>query len=437
MSSLPNPIPILNLKEQYEQIGPELEKAVLQVLRSGKYILGDHGARLEAEIAKLCGCKHGIGVANGTDALSLALWSLDIGAGDEVITTPFTFAATVETIAMRGAVPVFVDADEKTFNIDVKQIERAITKRTKAIMPVHLYGLPSEMDEIQRLAKSYSLRIIEDNAQAIGAKYRGHPTGSFGDLACISFYPTKNLGACGDAGMIVTNDDFLAERLRIIRAHGMRKRYYHEELGVNSRLDEIQAAVLLAKLPYLANWNRQRQRIAELYDDALANIPTVALPQIPGISRNSSETTLITGATGLSSAYNGSNAGNQDIDKATTHVWHQYTIRVNSSELDTKLNNSSESTRDMIMKQFAERGIGSMCYYPVPLHLQKAFSNFGYSLGDFPVSESLARQVISLPMYPELNQEQINVINTALRQVVSNLTGFMNKGATVQAAYAS
>lgn len=246
-----NNIPIFSAKEQYPQIAADLEAAVLEVLRSGNYIMGQKNKTLEQQIAKLCGAKHGVGVANGTDALILALWALDIGPGDEVITTPFTFAATIEAIAMRGAKPVFVDVDEKTFNIDPKAIQRVITPKAKAIIPVHLYGQSSDMDPIMDLADRYALKIVEDNAQAIGATYKGKPTGSFGDAACISFYPTKNLGACGDAGMIVTSNDQLAERLRCLRAHGSKQRYFHEELGVNSRLDEIQAAILLTKLRHL------------------------------------------------------------------------------------------------------------------------------------------------------------------------------------------
>ncbi|HEY9715707.1 MAG TPA: DegT/DnrJ/EryC1/StrS family aminotransferase, partial [Chroococcales cyanobacterium] len=217
----------------------DLERRVLAVLRSGNYILGENGTTLEKELAELCGAKHGIGVANGTDALILALWALDIGPGDEVITAPFTFAATVEAITLRGATPVFVDVHERSFNIDPSAIERRITKRTKAIMPVHLYGQPADMDAINALAKKHGLKVIEDNAQAIGATYKGRPTGSLGDIACISFYPTKNLGAAGDAGMIVTSSDELNERVRCLRAHGSRRRYFHDELGVNSRLDEI------------------------------------------------------------------------------------------------------------------------------------------------------------------------------------------------------
>ncbi len=417
-------IPILNLKEQYQQLGNELEDAVVKVLRSGSYILGENGAQLEKEVAQLSGCKHGIGVANGTDALSLALWSLDIGEGDEVITTPFTFAATVETIATRGAKPVFVDADQTTFNIDSRQIEQAITAKTKAIMPVHLYGLPADMDEIQRLAKKYSLRIIEDNAQAIGAKYKGRPAGSLSDVACISFYPTKNLGACGDAGMIVTNDDALAERLRVLRAHGMRKRYYHDELGVNSRLDEVQAAVLLTKLRYLASWNARRQEVAELYQTYLDGCPNIALPQIPGRGALHAP------------AFKHDLVPTQ-AETATTHVWHQYTIRICSDQLPTSSNVPLGTIRDAVMKQLSDRGIGSMCYYPVPLHIQRAFSHFGYKLGDFPVAEKLAQQVISLPMYPELSEEQVKSVAAALREIVSNLDSFVGQVAPAQAVFAN
>jgi dTDP-4-amino-4,6-dideoxygalactose transaminase len=381
-------IPILNLQEQYEQIKPELEEAVLNVLRSGRYILGENGSRLENEIASLCGCRHGIGVANGTDALNLALWALDIEAGDEVITTPFTFAATIEAIALRGAKPVFVDVDPATFNIDTRLIEKAITAKTKAILPVHLFGLPAEMDVILDLARKYSLKVVEDNAQAIGAKYKNQPTGSLGNLACISFYPTKNLGACGDAGMLVTNDDGLAERLRVLRAHGMRKRYYHDELGINSRLDEVQAVVLLAKLPYLAEWNARRRAIAQIYDKALKGCPNIILPRID-------------------------NPGSE-------HVWHQYTVRVQDSIFQP--GNAAVDNRqacDAVMAKLSERGIGSMCYYPAPLHTQSAFTAFGYRLGDFPIAETMARQVLSLPMYPELREAQVNRVAAAVKEAAT------------------
>jgi dTDP-4-amino-4,6-dideoxygalactose transaminase len=334
-------------------------------------------------LAKISGCRFGVGCASGTDALNLALWALDIGPGDEVITTPFTFAATVVAITLRGAKPVFVDVDEETFNIDPRLIEKAITKNTRAIMPVHLYGLPADMDPIMLLAKEYGLRVIEDNAQAIAATYKGRPTGSFGDVACISFYPTKNLGACGDAGMIVTDGEELSERMKRLRVYGSRRRYHHEELGVNSRLDEIQAAVLLAKLPHLEEWNKRRNLIASLYTAALAECPGVVTPTV-------------------------SYATAREEARDITHVWHQYTIRV-----------TGKPGREAVVQQLAEHGIGSMCYYPIPLHLQQAFRDLGHAEGDFPITERHAEQVLSLPMYPELTEDQILAVASSLKQIMT------------------
>jgi dTDP-4-amino-4,6-dideoxygalactose transaminase len=394
-------IPALNLQEQYQKIGPEIESAVIDVLRSGNYILSEQVMRLESEIARISGCKHGIGVANCTDALHLALWCMDIGPGDEVITTPFTFAATVAAVAMRGAKPIFVDIDENTYNIRADLIEAAITPRTKAIMPVHLFGLVSDMDPINEIARNHSLKVVEDGAQSIGARYKGKPSGSLSDLACISFYPTKNLGACGDAGMIVTNNDNFAERLRKLRAHGMKKRYYHDELGLNSRLDELQAAILNAKAPYLQLWNASRQLVAECYDRALRNLSGVAIPQIP------------------------SNGLTPEAD--TVHVWHQYTIRILADQLQQNqatinTDPSVANLRDLVIAKLAERGIGTMCYYPVPLHLQSAFAHFGYKVGDFPVTERISNQVISLPMYPELTEVEVNSVVEALQAVIAETT---------------
>lgn len=376
-------IPILDLKEQYKQVGHSIENKVIEILRSGHYILGKYGAELEEEVAAFCGVRFGVAVANGTDALILALWSLDIGPGDEVITPPFTFAATAEAIALRGAKPVFVDVDPVTFNIRPDLIEAAITERTKAILPVHLYGQPANMEAICAIAEKHGLRIVEDNAQGIGASRKGHPTGSWGDLACISFYPTKNLGAAGDAGMIVTDNEDLAKRLKVLRAHGSAVRYYHDELGVNSRLDEIQAAVLLTKLPFLRQWNSQRNTVARWYEECLRNTPGVILPVI--------------------SADN-------------VHAWHQYTVRVTTGgtiEADKQL-------RDELAKELNARGIGSMCYYPVPLHLQKAFADERYTAGSFPVSEQLAAQVLSLPMYPELAYGQVMRISKEIKAILAN-----------------
>lgn len=378
MTQATQKVPVLGLKEQYQPIAKELEENVLSVLRSGNYILGEHVKGLEQEVAKLCNAQEAVGVANGTDALILALWALDVGPGDEVITTPFTFAATVEAIALRGAKPVFVDIDPATFNINVNQIEAVITKKTKAILPVHLYGQPANMDPIIELAKKYKLFVIEDNAQAIAATYKGKTTGSFGDVACISFYPTKNLGAAGDAGMVTANNKEVADRLRRLRAHGMWVRYYHDELGVNSRLDEIQAVILRTKLKHLADWNERRNQIARLYESYLSNCPGLTLPKIA---------------------------------TDTTHVWHQYTICVHNQ------GDEQSKARDVLQSKLAAEGIGSMCYYPVPLHLQKAFSQYGYTQGDFPITEKLSDQVLSLPMYPELTDDQVKLVAETIQNI--------------------
>lgn len=380
-------IPLLNLQQQYQTIGHDLERGVIEVLRSGNYILGQNGARLEEEIAKISDCQYGVGVANGTDALVLALWSLDIGPGDEVITTPFTFAATVEAITLRGAKPVFVDIDEASFNINPRLIERAITNKTRAILPVHLYGLPADMDPIMSIARQHGLKVIEDNAQAIGATYKGRAAGSFGDVASISFYPTKNLGAAGDAGMLVTNSEKTAERLKCLRAHGSRQRYYHEELGVNSRLDELQAIVLLTKLPHLKEWNSKRDAIARLYSQELQDCAGLITPQV----------TFATAPVGTG--------------MPITHVWHQYTVRVIGA-----------AGRQAVVKHLAADGIGSMCYYPVPLHLQQAFADLGYSQGDFPITERVSNQVLSLPMYPELTPEAVKAVAASLKSILGTTT---------------
>lgn len=374
-------VPLLDLKRQYEQIGKQLEKNVLSVLRSGNYILGDWVTKLEAAVAEMCGTKHGVAVANGTDALILALWALNIGQDDEVITPPFTFAATAEAIALRGAKVVFVDVDPVTFNIDPAKLEAAITPRTAAIIPVHLYGQPADMAPIMAIARKYNLRVIEDNAQAIGATYQGQPAGSFGDIACVSFYPTKNLGAAGDAGMVVTSNDAVAERLRRLRAHGSHKRYYHDELGVNSRLDEIQAAVLMTKIEHLAKWNEQRNEAAALYQKLLKHCPSVLAPSVM---------------------------------PRTTHVWHQFTIRL----INNPANHGAELLRDVVSRELTARGIGNMIYYPVPLHQQEAFRSDEYKTGDFPITEQLAQEVLSLPMYPEITENEIQTVVHALTEVL-------------------
>lgn len=352
-------IPILDLKRQYEQIGKDVEAEVLEVLKSGSYILGKHNKALQEEFAAYVGTKHSIGLNSGTDALHLALRALDIGAGDEVITTAFTFVATTEAIGIVGAKPVFVDIDEDTFSIDANAIEKAITPKTKAIIPVHLYGQPCEMDVIMDIAKRYNLYVIEDCCQAIGATYKGKKVGSFGDVGCFSFFPTKNLGAMGDGGMVTTNSDYLKDRILALRNHGGAVRYYHDEIGVNSRLDEIQAAILRVKLNYIDEWNTKRRENAYRYNEMFAQYPEVETPK----------------------------------ELHDTHcVYHQYTIKVEN--------------RDTVHKLLQEAGIGAMIYYPVPLHLQKVHSYLGVKEGALPKTEKDTKLVMSLPMFPELTKEE-------------------------------
>lgn len=355
-------IPILDLKVQYQTIRQEINTVIEEVLESGHLILGPNVQALEQEIASLCSCEYGIGLASGTDALRLAMDALGIGPGDEVITTPFTFIATANTISRAGATPVFVDIDPRTFNINPFLIESAITERTKAILPVHLFGQPADMGAIMELAMRYNLLVIEDSAQALGATFRGQPVCSFGQIGCLSFYPTKNLGAYGDGGMAVTHDAEIAERLRVLRQHGGRVKYHHERLGYNSRLDELQAAILRVKLRHLPEWTRARQRVAALYDQLLADLPVTPPYKLPEV----------------------------------THVYHQYTIQA--------------PRRDELQVFLKERGIGTMIYYPVPLHLQQMYDHLGLREGSLPEAERAAKEVLSLPIYPELTDEQIQIV---------------------------
>ncbi len=359
-------IPILDLKRQYDVIGKEIEENVIKVLRSGSYILGENVKSLESEMAKYCGVKNVVSCANGTDALQLALRALDIGEGDEVITVAFTFVATTESIGVVGAKPVFIDINPDTFNIDASLLESKITPKTKAILPVHLYGQPADMDVIMAMAKKYNLYVIEDCAQAIGAEYKGKKVGSFGDIGCFSFFPTKNLGAFGDGGMLTTNSDYLAKRLTALRNHGGAVRYYHEELGLNSRLDEVQAAILRVKAKHIDTWNKKRRENAYRYNELLKDVEGVVTPK--------------------------------ELD-GTSCVYHQYTIQV--------------PNRDEVHKYLQEQGVGAMIYYPVPLHLQKLHANMGGKEGDLPVTEAKTKVVISLPMFPELTEaEQKQVVQT-------------------------
>jgi dTDP-4-amino-4,6-dideoxygalactose transaminase len=357
---LPEPVPQLDLSAQYAAIGAEIRTAVDRVLASQQFVLGREGAALEQEIAKLCGVAHGVGLASGTDALILALRACGVQAGDEVLLPPFTFVATGSAVSALGAKPVFADIRPDTYNLDPSELERRVTPRTRAILVVHLYGLAADMDPILAFAKARHLPVIEDNAQAIGASYRGRRTGSLGDAACVSFYPTKNLGAYGDAGMVVTNSSELAARIRTLRNHGQSEKYRSAEPGWNSRLDEIQAAILRVKLRHLSDWQRARQSHAAEYNRLLSQIPGVMPPLAP---------------------------------EGFEHVYHQYTIRIEQ--------------RDALQKFLSERKIGSTVYYPYPLHLQPLYASLMHKLGDFPHAERAAQEVLSLPMYPELRSDQI------------------------------
>ncbi len=361
-------IPILDLKAQYHAIREEMDAAIQGVLESGHFILGPNVKALEREVARVCGCEYGVGVASGTDALRLAMDVLGIGPGDEVITTPFTFVASANTISRAGATPVFVDIDPRTFNLNAVLVERAITERTKAILPVHLFGQLADMDALVELAVRYGLSMIEDSAQAIGATCNGQPACSFGIVGCLSFYPTKNLGAYGDGGMAVTSDPAIADRLDVLRRHGGRVKYYHERLGYNSRLDELQAAILRVKLRHLAAWTAGRRRVAARYNQLLADLPITTPCEAPGMR----------------------------------HVYHQYTIRA--------------PHRDELRAFLQEQGIGTMIYYPLPLHLQDMYAGLGLGEGSFPEAERAASEVLALPIYPELADGQIEEVAGAVRR---------------------
>ena len=360
-------VPLIDLSRQHKPIKRELMDAFEKVLDSGRFILGDEVKNFEHEIASYIGTKYAIGVSNGTDALLLSLSALGIGSGDEVITTPFTFIATAEVIAILGAKPVFCDIDAKTLNIDPEEITKAISKKTKAILPVHLYGQSADMDKVMQIAQDSNLKVVEDMAQAIGSKYKGKKVGTFGDTACISFFPTKNLNALGDAGMIVTNNEFLDKKLRALQVHGASKKYYHDVLGYNDRIDAIQAAFLRIKLKYLDEWNKKRQQTARRYDEELKD--SVEVPYIT--------------------------PGNET-------VYHQYTIRT--------------SGRDELRYYLTEKDIGTAIHYPIPLHLQKAFDYLGYKEGGFPESEKAAKEVLSLPIHPDLTEEEIEYVIITIRE---------------------
>jgi dTDP-4-amino-4,6-dideoxygalactose transaminase len=360
-------IPLLDLTRQYQTLKPELEKAALELLESCRYILGPAVDEFEANAARALQVKHAIGVANGTDALQIALMAMGIGPGDEVITTPFSFFATAEVISCVGATPVFVDIDEATYNLNPQLVEAAITPKTRAIIPVHLFGHAAAMDEINAVAKRHGLAVLEDAAQAWGAKLNGVPCGGLGDMAAFSFYPTKNLGACGEGGLITTNDDALAEKARLLRVHGQRGTYTHYAIGVNSRLQALQAVLLNVKLPHAQSWNDARRAHAAFFNEAFADLPIQLPVETPGAH----------------------------------HVFHQYTIRTQQ--------------RDELMAALKAREIGCAVYYPLCLHLQPVYENLGYKEGSLPVAEAASREVLSLPVFPELRRDELESVAQAVR----------------------
>jgi len=373
-------VPLFDLKPQFSLIRDEVRGALDRILDSQQFVLGSEGSALEEEIARYCQTKFAVGCASGSDALLLALMALGIGGGDEVITTPFTFFATGAAITRLGARPVFVDIEPRTFNMDVAQVEAAISARTKAIISVHLYGQCVDMDPLLQIAAKYNIPVIEDAAQAIGAEDRNRRAGSMGAIGCLSFYPSKNLGGAGDGGMLVTNDEAHAHRLRMLHVHGEQQKYHHDEVGINSRLDEIQAAVLRTKLPHLEAWITGRQRKVEQYE---------AMFRDAGLSEH--VTTPFVRPDGR-------------------HVFHLFVIRVRD-RIDDEFGYGTAAAA--LGAHLSKNGVGNGVYYPVPLHLQKCFSYLGYTKGDFAASEQAAAESLALPLYPELTEAQHqHVVNT-------------------------
>ena len=360
-------VPFIDLSRQHKPMKKELMGAFERVLDSNSFVLGDEVKKFEAEVAEYVGTKHAIGVSNCTNALLLSLRALGVSQGDEVITTPFTFIATAEVIAIIGAKPVFCDIEPKTYNIDASKIESSVSTHTKAIMPVHLYGQSADMDHIMEVAKDHQFAVIEDMAQAIGAKYKGKMVGTLGDTACISYYVTKNLSALGDAGMILTDDSELGDKIRAYRVHGASKKYHHDFLGYNDRLDALQAAFLRIKLRRLDAWNERRREIAAMYDGGLKDL--VDIPY---------------------------------VDEECETVYHQYTIRT--------------PRRDQLKQFLNEGGIGTAVHYPTPMHLQPAFKYLGYKEGDFPEAEKAANEVLSLPIQQDLSDEEVNYVIDTIKQ---------------------
>ncbi|MCL5999489.1 MAG: DegT/DnrJ/EryC1/StrS family aminotransferase [Chloroflexi bacterium] len=364
-------VPFVDLKTQYQTLKPQMDRAIASVLERSAYVMATEHSEFEREFASYIGVKQCLGVSTGTDALELALRACDIGPGDEVITVPNTFIATTEAISVTGAAIRWVDVDPRTYNMNPDKIEAAITPRTKALLPVHLYGQPADMGPIMGIARRHGLRVIEDCAQAHGAKYQGQKAGTFGDVACFSFYPGKNLGAYGDGGAVVTNDEAIATRVRLLRNHGSREKYIHEIEGYCRRLDNLQAAVLRVKLPYLDAWNARRRDAAERYNERLAQVPGVVTPYVlPG----------------------------------TEPVYHLYVVQV--------------PDRDQVRAALQSEGIETGIHYPVPLHQQPAYARYGHTAQDFLVSTTLGPRILSLPMFPEISESQIQQVVDALHKVI-------------------
>lgn len=368
------PVPALDLKAQYETIRDEVEPIVLRMMREQTFVMGPEVSGLEAEMAAYCQAPFAVGCASGSDALLIPLMAWEVGPGDEVVTTPYSFFATAGAIWRTGAKPVFVDIDPVTFNINPDLIEAAISNRTRVLLPVHLYGQTSEMEPIRRLAAQYGLPVLEDSAQAIGSEYHGLRSGNLGEVAAFSFYPSKNLGGFGDGGMITTHDEELAKRMARIRVHGMEPRYYHHEVGFNSRLDALQAAVLRVKLRHLDNWANGRREVAQRYHELFAKYVSDDVIVLP-----------------------------YELE-GRHHVFNQFVVRVKDGQ------------RDALKETLGRQKIGSEIYYPVPLHLQKCFASLGHGPGDFPIAEAASRETLALPMYPELGAEaQEHVVRSIAR----------------------
>jgi len=378
-------VPFIDFSEQYQAIKDQIDRGLKSVFEKGNFILGEEEKEFEAQFAQFCDTKYAIGVNSGTDALYLALGALNVSVGDEVIIPTFTFIATALCISYTGAKPVFVDIEEETYNIDAQKLEEAITEKTKAIILVHLYGQPANVDEILAIAQKRNITIIEDACQAHGATYKGKKTGSLGNIGCFSFYPTKSLGAFGDGGIVVTNDNEINEKIQMLRDYGRKGRYEHKIKGYNSRLDTVQAVILSAKLKYLDEWNKMRSIQAAYYCQQLKDIPGVIIPM---------------------------------IKEDRMHVFQTFAIRVfdpdtpNGSKLQLKC-----WDRNTLCDKMKEKGVSVLIHYPIPIHLQEAYADCGHQKGDFPVSEKIADEILSLPMFPHISKEQIDYVCASLKEL--------------------